>query len=82
MNTTLRKHITLSKSVCDFLEDYQRREGLPNFSATIEAAVKALKQQSLIAGYEQFAADYAASKEMQREAEIWLEQPMKQHENP
>ena len=73
MNATLRKHITLSKPICDFLENYQRREGLPNFSATIEAAAKALQQQSLIDGYEQFAVDYAASKEMQKEAKDWLE---------
>lgn len=78
MKITLRKHITLSKSVCDFLEDYQHREGLPNFSATIEVAVKALQRQNLIAGYEQFAADFAASQEMQKEAEDWLEQPMEE----
>jgi predicted KAP-like P-loop ATPase len=76
MESTLRKHITLPKSAYDFLEDYQQQKGLPNFSATIEAAVAALKQQSLIAGYEQFATDYATSKDMQKEAESWLELPM------
>lgn len=76
METTLRKHITLPKTVYDFLAEYQRREGLANFSATIEAAVEALKKQSLIAGYEQFAADYAASTAMQQEAETWLKVPM------
>ncbi len=37
---------------------------------------EALKRQNLIAGYEQFATDYAASAEMQREAEVWLDKPM------
>ncbi|MGL4611516.1 MAG: hypothetical protein ACRCYY_17855 [Trueperaceae bacterium] len=78
MESTLRKHITLPKSDYKFLEDYQRREGLPNFSASIEAAVNALKQQSLITGYKQFATDYAASKDMQKEASSWLEQPMEE----
>ena len=76
MESTLRKHITLPKSTYDFLTDYQRRENLSNFSATIEAAAEALKKQSLIAGYEQFAADYAASETMQKEAEAWLDKPM------
>lgn len=78
MESTLRKHITLPKSAYEFLEDYQRREGLPNFSASVEAAVNALKQQSLVTGYKQFASDYAASKDMQKEAEDWLEQPMEE----
>lgn len=76
MESTSRRHITLPKSTYEFLEDYQRREGLPNFSATIEAAVNALKKQSVVAGYEQFAADYAASKTMQKEADTWLDLPM------
>jgi hypothetical protein len=76
MESTLRKHITLPKSAYEFLENYQQREGLPNFSATIEAAVNALKKQSVIAGYEKFAADYATSKKMQQEAQEWLELPM------
>ena len=76
MESTLRKHITLPKSAYDFLAEYQQREGLANFSATVEAAVEALRKQSLIAGYKQFAADYAASREMQEEAETWLELPM------
>ena len=79
MESTLRKHIVLSKSVNEFLENYQASHNLPNFSATIEAAAKALKQQSLIAGYEQFAKDYAASEAMQREAETWLGQPMEEN---
>jgi hypothetical protein len=78
MESTLRKHITLPKSAYEFLEDYQRREGLPNFSASVEAAVNALKQQSLVAGYQQFTSDYAASKNMQKEAKDWLEQPMEE----
>jgi hypothetical protein len=78
MESTLRKHITLPRSTYEFLEDYQRREGLPNFSATIEAAVNALRQQNIIAGYDQFAADYAASKNMQKEADAWLDLPMEE----
>lgn len=78
MKSTLRKHIILPKSTYDFLIDYQHRQGLPNFSSTIEAAAKALKQQSLIAGYEQFAADYAASEDMQKEADAWLNLPMEE----
>lgn len=34
------------------------------------------EKQNLIAGYKQFAADYAASTEMQEEAEAWLSRPM------
>lgn len=78
METPLRKHITLPKSAYEFLTDYQRREGLATFSATVEAAVEALKKQSLIAGYKQFSADYAASRDMHREAETWLELPMEE----
>ncbi len=37
---------------------------------------EALKKQDLISGYEQFAADYAASEAMQKEAEAWLNKPM------
>lgn len=78
VENTLRKHITLPKSDYEFLENYQHRQGLPNFSATIEAAVAALKKQSLISGYEQFATDYAASKTMQKEADTWLDLPMEE----
>ena len=78
MEQTLRKHIVLPKSTYDFLIEYQNREGLSNFSSTIEAAVEALKRQNRIASYEKFAADYAASEEMQREAETWLNMPMEE----
>lgn len=78
MESTQRKHIVLSKSVSEFLENYQAAHNLPNFSATIEAAANALRRESLIAGYEQFAKDYAASKAMQKEAEQWLGQPMEE----
>ena len=73
MEPTLRKHVALPKSAYDFLTDYQRREGLASFSATIEVAIEALRKQNLIFGYEQFAADYAVSEEMQKEAEVWLD---------
>jgi hypothetical protein len=76
MNESHRKHVSLSQEVIAFLESYQRTHGLPNFSATIERAADALKRESLIEGYEQFAADYSASSDMQREAETWLEAPM------
>lgn len=76
MESALRKHITLPKSAYDFLSDYRRREGLSSFSAAVEAAVEALRKQSLIVGYQRYAADYAASKEMQEEAETWLGLPM------
>ena len=78
METLLRKHITLPKSAYEFLINYQHREGLSTFSATVEAAVEALRKQSLIAGYEQFAADYAASRDLQKEAQSWLELPMEE----
>ncbi len=78
METPLRKHITLPKSAYEFLRDYQRSEGLATFSATVEAAVEALKKQSLVAGYEQFAADYAASRDLQEEAETWLDLPVEE----
>jgi hypothetical protein len=76
MNETHRKHISLSHEVNLFLENFQRDHQLPNFSATIEHAANALKREMLIAGYEQFASDYANSKEMQIEAQTWLEAPM------
>ncbi|MEM7736980.1 MAG: hypothetical protein AAF267_14445 [Deinococcota bacterium] len=73
------KHITLAQSTHDFLVDYQHRAGLSNFSATIEAAVDALKKQSRIEGYQQFAADYQVSTKMQQEAEAWLDAPLEEH---
>lgn len=82
MDSTLRKHITLPKSVNDFLEHYQQTHNLPNFSATIEAAAEALKKEALIIGYEQFAADYGASPVMQKEAESWLGIPMEETVSP
>ena len=45
------------------------------FAAEWERRLLTVKKQSLIAGYEQFAADYAASEEMQKEAENWLGRP-------
>ena len=76
METTLRKHVTLPKATYDFLESYRRKQGLANFSATVEAAAEALKQQTLVGEYKQFADDYTASQEMQREAESWLSLPI------
>ena len=76
MENTLRKHITLPKATYDFLEAYQEKQGLANFSATVEAAVEALRQQTLVAEYKQFAEDYAASPDMRREAESWLSLPL------
>ena len=76
MENTLRKHITLPKATYEFLSSYQRQAGLANFSATIEAAADALKQQSLRAAYDEFASDFANSPTMQKEAEGWLNLPM------
>jgi hypothetical protein len=78
MESTLRKHITLPESTFKFLSEYQQREGLPNFSATVEAAAKALQRQVLISGYQQFAEDYANSASMQQEAENWLNPSMEE----
>ena len=44
-----------------------------DLKACIAFAAEALEKQSLIAGYEQFTTDYAASEEMQKEAESWLD---------
>ncbi len=76
MNETHRKHVSLSHEVNSFLENFQRDHQLPNFSATIEHAANALKREMLIAGYEQFANDFANFKEMQIDAQTWLEAPM------
>jgi hypothetical protein len=78
MENTQRRHITLPTSTLEYLEDYQRLKGLPNFSATIEAAVQALKKENLISGYKEFANNYANSKKMQEEAESWLELSMEE----
>ena len=43
------------------------------FAAEWERRLFTVKKQSLIAGYEQFAKDYAASEDMQRETKIWLD---------
>ena len=76
MNDSRRRHVSLSPEAIVFLESYQRTHALPNFSATVERAAAALKREALIEGYEQFAADYATSLDMQREAESWLAAPM------
>jgi hypothetical protein len=80
MNETHQKHISLSHEVNSFLESFQREHGLPNFSATIEYAANALKRETLIVGYEQFANDFANSNEMQFAAQTWLELPMLEHQ--
>ena len=76
MRVSYRKHVSLSEEAIAFLESYQRTHQLPNFSATIERAAQALKRQTMIEGYEQFAVDYASSSELQQEAQSWLEIPM------
>lgn len=76
MNDAARKHVSLSQETVFFLEIYQRDHDLPNFSATLERAVAALKREALKTGYEAFAADYSASTAMQSEAESWLSAPM------
>jgi hypothetical protein len=76
MSDSHRKHVSLSEEAIVFLESYQRTHQLPNFSATVERAAQALKRQTMIEGYEQFAFDYANSSELQQDAQSWLEIPM------
>ena len=78
MQPTQRRHVTLKDPTAQFLEQYQRLHKLPHFSASVEAAVEALRRQTLSEGYTAFARDYEASAEMQREAELWLERPMEE----
>ena len=76
MNGSHRKHVSLSEEAIVFLESYQRTHQLPNFSATIERAAQALKRQTIIEGYEQFARDYDNTSELQLDAQSWLDIPM------
>ncbi|GAA5441807.1 hypothetical protein ACFQDE_19990 [Deinococcus caeni] len=71
-----RKHVVMPDDTLTFLETYQRTHNLPSFSAVIEAAALALKEQELRAQYAQYAADYAQNPDEQREAEAWLNLPM------
>lgn len=80
MTQTHRKHIVFDPQVMSFLEKYQQRHGLPSFSAAVEAAAHALRQQELRAEYEQFARDYAGNRDAQAEAEAWLGLPMQEQE--
>ncbi|MFC3861142.1 hypothetical protein ACFOPQ_10270 [Deinococcus antarcticus] len=80
MTQTHRKHVVFDPPMMQFLESYRERHNLASFSAAVEAAVAALQQQELRAGYEQFARDYATDKEAQLEAETWLGLPMQEQE--
>lgn len=80
MTQAHRKHVVFDPPIMEFLESYRERHNLPSFSAAVEAAANALQQQELRAGYEQFARDYAADKEAQAEAEVWLGLPMQEQE--
>ncbi|WP_133161795.1 hypothetical protein [Deinococcus koreensis] len=79
MTETHRKHVVFPDHVLRFLERYQREHGLPSFSATIEAATKALEQQERRDAYARYAQDYASDPQAQAEAEQWLEFPMQEH---
>lgn len=71
-----RKHIVMPEDTLSFLENYQRTHNLASFSAVIEAAALALKEQELRRQYAQYAADYTADPQEQAEAEAWLNLPM------
>lgn len=80
MTQAHRKHVVFDAQVMKFLEDYQTRHQLPSFSAAVEAAAVALRQQELRREYERFAHDYAADAEAQAEAEAWMGLPMQEAE--
>lgn len=68
--------MTLRAETVRFLEAYRRHNGLPSFSATVEAAVDALQALELERAYREFAVGYEQDAEQQREAEAWLDMPM------
>ncbi|WP_157463473.1 hypothetical protein [Deinococcus pimensis] len=76
MTSAHRRHVSLSPEAARFLEEYQHTHDLPNFSATVEAAVEALRRLEIIEGYQAFARDFAADPAMQEEARRWLDIPM------
>lgn len=80
MTQAHRKHVVFDAQVMKFLEDYQTRHRLPSFSAAVEAAAAALREQELKREYERFASDYAADAEAQAEAEAWLGLPIQEQE--
>lgn len=80
MTQAHRKHVVFDAQVMKFLEDYQTRHQLTSFSAAVEAAAVALRQQELKREYERFSHDYAADAEAQAEAEAWLGLPMQETE--
>ena len=80
MTQAHRKHVVFDPQVAKFLEDYQTRHRLPSFSAAVEAAAAALREQELKREYDRFARDYAADPTAQAEAEAWLGLPMQEQE--
>ncbi len=78
MTYAQRRHVTLSPEIVAYLEQYQQAHGLPNFSATVEAAAQALRRFERVQSYEEFARDYAEDPAMQEEAEPWLNAPMEE----
>ena len=78
MTNAHRKHVVLPPQTVAFLEEYQNRHHLGSFSATIEAAVQALRQQELQKEYQQYALDYAQNPQEQQSADAWLGFPMEE----
>ena len=78
MTQTHRKHVVVPQDTLSFLEAYQLKHGLPSFSATIEAAAQALRQQELRQAYEQYSQEYAADSQAQADADAWLDFPMQE----
>ena len=73
-----KRHVTLSPEIVAYLEKYQQAHGLPNFSATVEAAAQALQRFERVQSYEEFVRDYTEDPTMQEEAETWLNLPMEE----
>jgi hypothetical protein len=78
MTNAHRKHVVLPPQTVTFLEEYQNRHHLGSFSATIEAAAQALRQQELQREYQQYAHDYAQDAQEQKSADAWLGFPMEE----
>jgi hypothetical protein len=78
MTNAHRKHVVLPPQTVTFLEEYQSRHHLGSFSATVEAAVQALRQQELQREYQQYALDYARDTQEQQSADAWLGFPMEE----
>ena len=72
MTNAQRKHVLLPAQIAAFLEDYQARHHLGSFSASVEAAARALRQQELEHSYREYAQECTQDAQAQQEAERWL----------